>query len=1037
MSIKRKLHHLISGQIPEFVRVEYPQFVTFLEHYYKFLENQGEVHDVLLNNMDWMDIDETLDVFIPYFRNQYTYDMPSDTVLDNRRLIKYINQYYEAKGSETSTEMFFRFMFNDTATVKYPGDYLLRASDGRWSRKRFIKVDTTLFPNENIYELKEKVITLYYLEYIEGAGNFARTVTTRCLDVYETSRPNIYQLQVDINPNYQFPDDISADLTLAPSLGFYDTHVYVQYVGDETITYGTISKQLTSVLSVDEPGSRFRRDDTYFVSETGLEGLYFAGDYTEVTAGSAAYAYELLQNNAIVRVVKTENTFAEQYFLEDYTLFGDYASAPTRGKIKLLSIVDSGEKFLVRKTGVIESVTILDGGSGYAVGATAVNLVGDGSGAEFRVLVSGGKITQVTVVNGGSNYSTEINPSTGLPLTTLTASGSGTGAVFEVNISTGYTPVKTFSVDFNNGRSGSSTAAITFATGHIYHAPGEYVDNAGFLSDIIKLQDNDYYQPYSYVIETTEQLSNWKSTYLKSSHPAGFKMFSNLLLTGDLTPPEAIVTEDFNQINVEDLPFRALEETVTVSDEPSKTISKRLTDSVTATDSVNAYIEYFVSATDNVTTSETVARNVGKTATDTTTTSETVAKNISTVLSDTQANTDAIVKTIDDAVTDTQANTDSATLSTSKQVTDTQANTDSAILTINPVYTETVVTSETIAKDISDVLTDSSTLSDTTALSMNYVFTDTVTISDTAVNNFNQLNDATSDLQEDLSLADTTVFSTSVVFTDTQANTDGINTINTSLGKTESVSNNEAISFNVSLNSLTDTQTNTDATVLNISNSYTENVTTSDVADVILVIPVDLSDSQANTDTAVLSINSVYTDSISNSDAVVFNNNLGASDNTSLSDTLIINFNQLNDATSDLQEDLTLSDTAVLSSNIVFTDTQANTDGITFNFSDAVTDTLTLSDNLAINFNQNNDATSDFQDDLTLSDTAVLSISEVATDTVTNADNTALSVSKVATDTQTITDAGGSIWVDSYFVNGRYSASPYVAGDYVGTGYSL
>ena len=127
----------------------------------------------------------------------------------------------------------------------------------------------------------------------------------------------------------------------------------------------------------------------------------------------------------------------------------------------------------------------------------AVNLVGDGSGAEFRVSVSGGKITQVTVVNGGANYSNETNPATGLPLTLLTASGSGTGAVFELNISTDFTPVETFTVDFNNGRSGSSTAIITFATGHIYHAPGEYVDNAGFLSDIIKLQDNDYYQPYS------------------------------------------------------------------------------------------------------------------------------------------------------------------------------------------------------------------------------------------------------------------------------------------------------------------------------------------------------------------------------------------------------------------------------------------------------------------------------------------------------------------------------------------------------------
>ena len=1026
MSIKRKLHHLISGQIPEFVRVEYPQFVTFLEHYYKFLENQGEVHDVLLNNMDWMDIDETLDVFIPYFRNQYTYDMPSDTVLDNRRLIKYINQYYEAKGSETSTEMFFRFMFNDTATVKYPGDYLLRASDGRWSRKRFIKVDTTLFPNENIYELKEKVITLYYLEYIEGAGNFARTVTTRCLDVYETSRPNIYQLQVDINPNYQFPDDISADLTLAPSLGFYDTHVYVQYVGDETITYGTISKQLTSVLSVDEPGSRFRRDDTYFVSETGLEGLYFAGDYTEVTTGSAAYAYELLQNNAIVRVVKTENTFAEQYFLEDYTLFGDYASAPTRGKIKLLSIVDSGEKFLVRKTGVIESVTILDGGSGYAVGATAVNLVGDGSGAEFRVLVSGGKITQVTVVNGGSNYSTEINPSTGLPLTTLTASGSGTGAVFEVNISTGYTPVKTFSVDFNNGRSGSSTAAITFATGHIYHAPGEYVDNAGFLSDIITLQDNDYYQPYSYVIETTEQLSNWKSTYLKSSHPAGFKMFSNLLLTGNLTPEEITVDDDFNQVDIEDLPYRELEETVTVSEVVAKAISRPVTtDTVSVSDVAQVAIVYLETPSDTVSTTDVLTMDTSLGATDVVTTGDVLAQDVEKPLSDSTTVTDEAILGVTIALTDSLTITDSLFQDFDQQndvTSDLQEDVSTVDVTafaVEKSLSDTFTTTDDTVLETENAYVDSVSTSHVTTFVTDMVFTDTITLSDTTNVNFNQQNDATSDLQEDVGVVDNIALNTEYVFTDTQSITDNVNTINTELEKSDSIITTDVLTKNIEY-TLSDSQNFIDNLSVETTIALSDSVSSSDSLDVLIVIPVELSDSVNITET------------------VTKDKDFSFSEQLSLNTVTEIEFLQTHDDTSELSENLPLVDVVSLSVNNTATDSISTSETFVKEITLGLSDTFTLVDDIATDFTQLNDASSDLVEEITLSDATAFDIDYlIPTDTVTVSDANVLEPQKNVSDSQTVTDAGGTIWVDSYFVNGRFSASPYVAGDYVGTGYSL
>ena len=932
MSIKRKLHHLISGQIPEFVRAEHPQFVTFLEHYYRFLEQQGEAHDVLLSNSDWTDIDITLDAFVPYFRAQFSYDFPSNTVLSNRKLIKYINQYYEAKGSETATEMFFRFMFNDTAEVKYPGDFLLRASDGRWSRKRFIKVETTRFPDENIFELKEKTVTLRYLEFIPGAGNFLRTTTTRCLDVYETSRPNIYQLQVDINPNFTFPDDISADTSLAASLGNYDTHVYVQSViGATTTTYGTISKQLTRVVNVDEAGSRFRRDDTFFISETGIEGLYFAGDYTAVTTGSAAYAFESLQNNAIVRVVKTENTFAEQYFLEDYTLFGDYASAPTRGKIKLLSIVDSGEKFLVRKTGVIESVTILDGGSGYAVGATAVNLVGDGTGAEFRVLVSDGKITQVTVVNGGANYSNEVNPTTGLPLTSLTASGSGVGAVLELNISTDFTPVETFTVDFNNGRSGSSAAIITFSTGHIYHAPGEYVDNAGFLSDIIKLQDNDYYQPYSYVIETTEQLSNWKDTYLKSTHPAGFKMFANLLLTGDITPPTVTVAEEFDQVDIEDLPYRELEETVTVSELVSKNISKPFTESVTLSETFNAAIVFLqdltdtfnsselltfntsVSKIDTVISGDVLTKNVDKTSTDVVTVSEDVIFSNAIVLTDSVGVTDTLNYNFnqqDDATSDLQ---------------DDVSMNDATAFIVAKTFSDDVVTSDVPVNSVEPFKTDAVGTSEIVTFNTEMAFSDTLTVSDTMVRNFNQQNDATSDLQDDVAFTDTLALDTNYVFTDSFNQTDAI-VVDVNLNKTDTINTADVLTKDVNF-TLVDTQNNTDSLSLNVNTVLTDSVSTSDNVDLLIVIPINLADTTSTSDVVVKELEFTLLDTVT------------------LSDTMVRSFDQQNDASSDLQEDVTLGEQVALNLDYVIP-----TDSITINDADnrdvtkGVTDSITTTD---------------------------------------------------------------------------------------------
>ncbi len=60
--------------------------------------------------------------------------------------------------------------------------------------------------------------------------------------------------------------------------------------------------------------------------------------------------------------------------------------------------------------------------------------------------------------------------------------------------------------------------------------PGGYVDNKGFLSDTIKLQDSYFYQQFSYVIQTGNNTDTWKNEFNRLVHPAGFIFFGQIVI---------------------------------------------------------------------------------------------------------------------------------------------------------------------------------------------------------------------------------------------------------------------------------------------------------------------------------------------------------------------------------------------------------------------------------------------------------------------------------------------------------------------------
>ena len=71
---------------------------------------------------------------------------------------------------------------------------------------------------------------------------------------------------------------------------------------------------------------------------------------------------------------------------------------------------------------------------------------------------------------------------------------------------------------------------------------GQYLDNKGFLSDVIKIHDSLRYQRFSYLIRTGQNVSTWENVFNRLVHPAGFIFFGEILLLIELS--KAILGED-------------------------------------------------------------------------------------------------------------------------------------------------------------------------------------------------------------------------------------------------------------------------------------------------------------------------------------------------------------------------------------------------------------------------------------------------------------------------------------------------------------
>ena len=87
------------------------------------------------------------------------------------------------------------------------------------------------------------------------------------------------------------------------------------------------------------------------------------------------------------------------------------------------------------------------------------------------------------------------------------------------------------------------------------YAKGLFTTANGFLSDKKFLQDSFYYQQFSYVLKTGKNIADWKNSFTRLVHPAGFKFFGEIVILIQLLDQGNTAAQIGNQLPVGEIAY--------------------------------------------------------------------------------------------------------------------------------------------------------------------------------------------------------------------------------------------------------------------------------------------------------------------------------------------------------------------------------------------------------------------------------------------------------------------------------------------------
>ncbi len=489
---------------------------------------------------NFKDPDKVISNFLSNFRDEFLKTIPENLALnlDKRNLIKNIKSMYQLKGTQKGHELFFRILFNQVSETFYPRDQMLRVSDGQFDTQKVLRSFAIIGDASDLVGRKiigetsaATAIVESVKKYVVGSKQVSEII------VNEDTITGTFQIGETLSGTASDTDDffIKATITGIPGNknitndgNLYAKSDFLSITGGgngATISIDDVGSGPLSEVIIDNGGSGYSVGDKLVFDNTGTEGVNAEG-FVSVVNGAIA---------------GDDGTNADHITLEDGTQRGDHYYGD---KIVLEPETNSNQND-------ITDVFLINKGSGY-ISLPSITITS--SGTNGKLLAHGTEIGRVIGLKTnelGEGYEQSptppvINFRNCIILTnvsgnfndndTITGITSGaTGTLASYDSDTQILKVKDLNKNFQlnetltSSSSGSAkvtrldVASATLDVVPISDTDGKFLNEDGFISEAtMKVQDSRYYQDFSYVLKVGQSINDWRDSFKKTMHTAGF-----------------------------------------------------------------------------------------------------------------------------------------------------------------------------------------------------------------------------------------------------------------------------------------------------------------------------------------------------------------------------------------------------------------------------------------------------------------------------------------------------------------------------------
>ena len=527
------------------------------------------------NILSYKNLETSVDKYVDYLREELYPSIPA-TYYGNKQLVaQYFKDFFESKSNEQSYRFLFKLLYDENIDFYYPGEDILRISDGNFEKTQIIRTVAISADTRDIFLFLNKTI---------------RGQTSGVLaNVVDIKKFFIGSLEV-------------AEMTLKLVSGNFTAGESIFDIDDEdlsTTIYGIVSG-----VTIVDGGSGYEDGDIITITGDGSEAQAKVSSIKEspisaLTVNTIGHGYQLNTNATI----NNSGTGGSGFLVQVTALANTYsvtsgANTYTVGEISEISILNRGEGYFKKPSITLQDtsiaslgllsdklITINNAGSNYGVGNTLVFTGGAGANVAgqiasvvesttfdllfedgFQMKADGsyddiiknedwavlGAIKRIELTNFGTGYT-----SASLPAITITTTTGASANLVATNIQgksanvtvdtsnniTGIGSIRAVEItNFGINYSAANASAATVGDGNANLTPvisglgireGVWLDDDGKI-DYKIIQDSYYYQDYSYVIKSGLAFNIYSDTLKSIIHPAGLQSFGEIQIFSDL-----------------------------------------------------------------------------------------------------------------------------------------------------------------------------------------------------------------------------------------------------------------------------------------------------------------------------------------------------------------------------------------------------------------------------------------------------------------------------------------------------------------------